>query len=358
MLQLPTNQLSKNTNFKESDLFRSFQQSPLGFIDVGARGGIHDLVVPIADIVSVVGFEPDKEECERLMQIKEVRKPWAEFKLEPIGLYNKAGAFPLHLMKANTNHSLLPSNDAFVSRYNMKQFEKIGETIVNTDTLDSIHSKRYHEKSNFGEFLKIDTQGSEFEILQGARNVLERNTVAIVCEVSFFEIYKDQKLFSDIESYLRELGFSFYGFDSSLHTRSCKHIDKQTQVTKERAMYADAVFLKDPIGTSPTTNTPRQNQSLLVCAILLGFYDFAIELSKSDLVTDDSSERDRIQDTVSEISNLSTNNTIKDLKDTLEKVSNSPENANLIVGQFVDQRRGNCDYDDVANVSQFIRNKR
>ena len=34
---------------------------PIGFMDIGARGGIHPLVEQFSEAVHVVGFEPDHE---------------------------------------------------------------------------------------------------------------------------------------------------------------------------------------------------------------------------------------------------------------------------------------------------------
>ena len=45
-------------------------------------------------------------------------------------------------------------------------------------------------KRKLPEIMKIDTQGAELDILKGAIQSLKNSTVAITCEVTFFEIYK------------------------------------------------------------------------------------------------------------------------------------------------------------------------
>ncbi|NBV29422.1 hypothetical protein EBS02_10520, partial [bacterium] len=72
-----------NPHFIESGLLDYFNENPISFIDIGARGGAHDIVNPIAKITSVLGFEPNQSECERLMQKPEVVEPWHTFSLEP-----------------------------------------------------------------------------------------------------------------------------------------------------------------------------------------------------------------------------------------------------------------------------------
>lgn len=54
--------------------------------------------------------------------------------------------------------------------------------------------------------LLMDTQGSEYDILEGAKTVLS-NVQAISTEWSAIELYKGQKLLSDIENILGEYGF-------------------------------------------------------------------------------------------------------------------------------------------------------
>lgn len=62
------------------------------------------------------------------------------------------------------------------------------------------------------DFLSIDTQGSEYDILQGAKETLKSSVVALVIEAEFHAIYKDQKLFGDLTNLLSGQGFDFARF--------------------------------------------------------------------------------------------------------------------------------------------------
>lgn len=62
------------------------------------------------------------------------------------------------------------------------------------------------------DFLSIDTQGSEYDILLGAKGILESDVVAIVLEAEFHPIYKGQKLFGDLVNLLSDQGFDFVRF--------------------------------------------------------------------------------------------------------------------------------------------------
>lgn len=58
------------------------------------------------------------------------------------------------------------------------------------------------------ELMKIDTQGSELDILKGAGQLL-KTTRKIVVEVEFKELYLNQPLFEDVDSFLVSKGFKF-----------------------------------------------------------------------------------------------------------------------------------------------------
>src|SRR4051794_4057794 len=109
--------LAQAPEFAALGLAEMFSKTPLGFIDVGARDGIHEIVDPLAGLTAVLGFEPDPDECRRLLGDPSVTARWASFALEPIALADRTGQAPLHLAAVPTNHSLLPTHDPFVGRY-------------------------------------------------------------------------------------------------------------------------------------------------------------------------------------------------------------------------------------------------
>jgi hypothetical protein len=57
------------------------------------------------------------------------------------------------------------------------------------------------------DFLSLDTQGSEYDILEGAKNTLESNVLAVSLEVEFSQLYKGQKLYGEVSEFLRNSGF-------------------------------------------------------------------------------------------------------------------------------------------------------
>ncbi|HEX4046059.1 MAG TPA: FkbM family methyltransferase [Gammaproteobacteria bacterium] len=351
LMPISLNSLADHPLFIDSAVGKSLRMTPLGFIDVGARGGAHDIVDPLAKLTAVLGFEPDQAECARLLSLPAVYEPWAAFHLEPVALADKKAAAELVLLSAATNHSLLPPNTEFTQRYNMEKWQEIGRESLRTELLDTVLFSQQLNQYSWGEFIKLDTQGTEYEILQGATRMLNERTVAIVTEVAFCELYKGQKLFSEIELMLREYGFSFYGF-TKLHGRSCKLLDKQTHMTVERAFYADAVFFKDPLPGAPQRKkvSDRGIYVLFSAALLLGYYDFALELASKTWINNEK-ELLVIKALISQFATHAPDDTHLAVTALVKRVDEQPALANVIVGGFVDQRRRVCNYDDVLNVN-------
>jgi FkbM family methyltransferase len=72
-------------------------------------------------------------------------------------------------------------------------------------TLDDLIDRR----SFFPDFIKIDTQGYELEILKGGKNAVS-TAEFILLEVSFLDIYQDCPLVHEVINYMHENGFVTY----------------------------------------------------------------------------------------------------------------------------------------------------
>ncbi len=316
---------------------------PIGFVDVGARDFLHPLIDPIAQAVAVLGFEPDRAECERMQADAALRARYADVQLEPIALADRDGPAVLHEIVAPTNSSLRPTNPVFVNRYEMSKWREVGQTELQTTTLDAILFGARAGEPHWGEAIKVDTQGTEHEILVGARRTLQERTVFACVEVSFCELYVGQKLFAEVELLMRDCGLSFYGFDNTF-TRSRRTLDKRRQWGRERMFQADALFFRDPgdpqqIGREATH---RQRAVAGVFAALSGYHDFALELLEPL-----GEAAGPVRDLVMEGARLTPEATAAEALRLAESVRERPSDANVLVGKFVDQRRALNDYFDV-----------
>lgn len=320
---------------------------PLGFVDVGARGGVDPVMAPVAGATAVLAFDPDPEALAEL-RTGTAATGWARYEVDPNGLAAVPGTATLHLCAVPTNHSLLPPDPDFTRRYDMVKFAKIGETTVPTTTLDAAVFARADDDHGRGEYLKLDTQGTEYDILLGAGRTLRERTVALLVEVEFCAIYAGQKLFTDVDLLLRGHGFSFLGF-TTFSQRSRKRLDKTRSAGRERWLHADALFVRDPLpaGGAPDLDA-RSRGILFVVALLHRYFDFALEVAE-DLWRDDPDAVAAARELVADLSRADPGATVRRVEDLARAVAASPDRANVIAGKFADSYRASFDYADVPD---------
>ena len=98
-------------------------------------------------------------------------------------------------------------------------------------TLDSVEDAYLNDSSNC--FIKIDTQGYESQVLDGAINTLKK-AKGILCELSLVPLYEGQHLWKEIIERFEKEGFVLW----SLHKAF-------TDKRNGRTLQMDAVFLRD-----------------------------------------------------------------------------------------------------------------
>lgn len=85
----------------------------------------------------------------------------------------------------------------------------VGTEQVEMATLDAIAPRYLGEASRL--FLKMDTQGTEDQVLDGAAALLPRAT-GLQLELSLVPLYEGQQLFDALHARLRALGFAAWAF--------------------------------------------------------------------------------------------------------------------------------------------------
>ncbi|OGT25436.1 MAG: hypothetical protein A3I77_03835 [Gammaproteobacteria bacterium RIFCSPLOWO2_02_FULL_42_14] len=171
--------------------------------------------------------------------------------------------------------SLLKSNQKYSSYYNLGFADPgiyidyvYGETRKTMEQLkiETITLDKILENDNVPspDVLCLDTQGTEYEILEGASNAL-LNVVMIICEVSFTDIYENQKLFGDVSRLLTSKGFEFASFLNLSEASPCRV--PISMRGKRMLMEGDACFFK-PI---EQLETDLSDDEFLLAATKLAF---------------------------------------------------------------------------------------
>jgi len=172
--------------------------SRLGFrpqtvIDVGVGHGTFDLYEKFPDATHLL-IEPLEEFEEDLKEIS--RKYKAEYILAAAGA--KPGITLINVHHDRTSSSIFKEAEG-------SHVDGIPREVP-VVTIDDLCNKRNLR----GPYLiKIDVQGAELVVLNGAEKVLE-DTELIILEVSLFQFYINGPQFYDVVSYMKDRGFVVY----------------------------------------------------------------------------------------------------------------------------------------------------
>lgn len=258
---------------------------PLTVIDVGCRWGPADRWRQIPN-VRVFGFDPDPAECERLNQ-QAANDPLLTY--VPLALGAVPGVAQLHIAAEPACSSLYPPDEELVGlRPSLALISKVGQEEVSLETLD-----RWCAENNVGgvDFLKIDTQGAELDVLKGAEQTLGSVRVVEV-EVEFNPIYIGQPLFPAVDSFLRKHGFvlwrvanlTHYGLAAGLsafETSESHFFDSPEPVTFQggggQLFWANAFYVRSTIANGSDRGGWQDWLADTVVAGGLGFLDLAAQ---------------------------------------------------------------------------------
>jgi len=266
-------QIANNKNFEFITNF--FKKDPLVFVDIGARGGAHEIINSFSKLTNVIAFEPDKEEFEKLKISSVDKNDYLSFTLINEALDQTSKKTNLYIASNPNNTSLLEISSSFFSRYGNNNWHTVEEVPIYPTTFDSVMKNENIQP----DIIKIDVQGGELRIFEGAHESLDNYVNAVISEVSFIEAYCNQPMFSDIELFLRKKGFSFIGF-LELNSRSSNknYLNKNKYLFKERLFWGDALFIKD-VFDSNGNEIQKLRQAFTNALILTSanFNDLAIE---------------------------------------------------------------------------------
>lgn len=173
-------------------------------LDVGARGGVSNDLLPLASAVDYYGFEPDPAECDRLNS-DGIPHPWKQVTFFPTALNDSDNHLDLHLYRQRGCSSVLTARREMARQFKRENYyDHEGDIKIKAQSLDKVIDE---QKIESPAYMKIDVQGMEDRVFQGAKDALSHSLVGIRTEVSFFPLYEGQPLFAEIDQLLRPYGF-------------------------------------------------------------------------------------------------------------------------------------------------------
>jgi len=203
----------------------------INYLDVGARSGLPKHLITHKDFFNFYLCEPEREEAKLLES--------QGYNVIDKALYSKEGRERFYVTAKIGSSSLLKSSKLRTQFFRPWTSEIVDEYDVETTTVDDVE----RERNISFDYIKLDTQGSEMEILSGAKNT---KALFITTEISMMQIYEGQKTFYDIVPNLNNRGYMIAEWSVSDY----RPIDKKYRVPsriRHRGipLHGDIIFMPD-----------------------------------------------------------------------------------------------------------------
>ena len=254
-----------------SKLPKTSLNKKLSLLDVGARGGIgYPWSVAQSDNLNVILVEPDLLEVELL-------KKHHQGDILPYAFWSKETDLVLNINNSPGTSSVFEPNMSLLRQFDdSRRYEANTKITISTTTIDDLNSRG---KLVDVDFMKIDIQGAELDVLKGGVNYLKNNLVGLESEVEFASVYQGQPLFSELEIFVRqELGLELWDIRKTYWKYSQS---RYKNATKGRLIFGDALFLR-PISTLDTWLTGMDSvkaeaklHMLITTSLAYGYLDYA-----------------------------------------------------------------------------------
>jgi FkbM family methyltransferase len=198
-------------------------------VDIGANMGQYGHSIrEIGYRGPIVSFEPQRACMPKLKAAALADGNWKVFNL---ALGAAEGELELHVAGNSLSSSLLPMLESHAAAAPESRYVATEITPVRTIDMELSVAPYASAKSIW---LKIDTQGYEWPVLEGATETLKRCSVLEV-ELSFHPLYEGQRLFPEIVAELDKRGFALHSMDEVF-------VEPATQ----RLLQVDGVFVRMP----------------------------------------------------------------------------------------------------------------
>ncbi len=280
---------------------RELAADPIRMVDVGARGGWQPKWREADAHTLFVGVEPDRAEYDRLVA---AARPNERF-LDACLYHSDAEVTLYHCDPPTCTSIYRPSARTMARLFGARR----GMRVVREETIRVTTLDRALSAISVGtiDCIKLDTQGSELDILRGSRQTLAGPLLAVEVEVEFTHLYEDQPLFHDIAGFLHRQGFELVDIPRQYSTgwirfghRGMTGYASVRELAANwfsllrpggglrgghRLVYADAVFLRAPsawieevlhVGARARSTGLR---GFVTCCVL-GYDDYARELGE------------------------------------------------------------------------------
>lgn len=267
--------LNSNIGKKKHITDKLLENNKINVIDIGCRGGATPELIFLYKHINLIGFDADKDEVYNLNNNKELA-----FQFNTVVFYNYAldaeeGIKTLYLTRSRGSSSLYRPNSKHKSLFSSSSgLDIMSEIQLKTEKLDVVVGK---EMIKDVDFIKLDTQGTELNILKGAEKFLLPNILMVESEVEFQEAYENQPLFPELDIFLREHDFTLL-YLNRVYERINTLNSNKYGYSKGLLTFGDVLYVKSISASQDFTS--EKIVKFIVLLANYGYYDYAREVFK------------------------------------------------------------------------------
>ncbi|HER25898.1 MAG TPA: FkbM family methyltransferase [Rhodospirillales bacterium] len=260
-------------------------------VDIGARSGMFSLPGDYASLAKFVGFEPNEAEYKKLVDEKTDSmlasglRPRFKSKIyfncavwdkeEERDFYITTGAGACTMMGPTdpkiTGRMFLEASVGTHQESYLEQHTAVVETVkIKCDSLDALLD------DDIVDFLKIDVEGAEIRVLQGADNLFsQKKALFIKTEFVGFSYYQEHPLLSQQHTFLTDRGYRLLRIDLDHQGYSRSPSNIPSHIDNMPCFAGDAYFILDP---DRKEIDPISLHRMAAICLALGFRSFAVSL--------------------------------------------------------------------------------
>ena len=246
----------------------NIEQKNLVILDIGSRGEIPldwNWFLENKFKLKIHTFDID-------LDVRIVEKEQIIYENHKFGLSSTNKSRDFYLCEDKSQSSCFKPNDKikiFEEKHYKKRLNYKKSKMNNISTIDSI----FQGEKNI-DFIKCDTQGSEYDITIGAKNTLKNLCPIVALETWCEDIYKEMPLDFDIRSLYREIGYKL--FDTDIAAAWRYKSNNLFPLSKQRLIGENLLFVPSMEMFDNISNENIKNKIPILC--FYGFYDYAYNL--------------------------------------------------------------------------------
>lgn len=245
------------------------QHDKLVLADVGSAGGVDPRWERLKGLVGFITFEPQDDSGG-------VKGESINF---PICLGSEKGERLLHLTQFRDSSSLYPINSELMNDFAVaERLAMVDSTCVKVDTLDNCLAQMSDPRLDF---VKLDVEGAELDVLKGADRALREQVLGLRIEVSFARRHVGAPEFGEVHTHLRENGFEMFALSRELMMRRNQ---LHGPLSQPQLVWGDALYFQsrvkffERLDAIPAEQRAARLAKFVILLLAHRIHDYALEI--------------------------------------------------------------------------------